>query len=177
MIMNISIPRTTCLMLALALLASPAAMAAKVFQWTDEEGVMHFSDTPPQNDASSDISEFELANYDGENADSDKYSIVNQLEQMTAWRRQTEEDQRALKKLQLEEERLALEERQSTQSVSDSNTNTYYPQVSYYPYPVYFPAYKPWHGRHPPRLNSHFSGSVNMHHGKLWLTGRTKITD
>ena len=169
MIMNNSISRTACLMLVLALLASPEAMAVKVYQWTDEEGVVQFSDTPPQNDAAGDLSESELVNYDGENADSDKYSIVNQLEQMTAWRRQAEEDRRAWKQLQLEEERLA-QERQSYQASADAGTNTYYlpayyPRVYSFPYPVNFPQHTKRHGHHFP--DNHFGMGINGHPGKF----------
>ena len=165
MIMNNSITHTACFMLALALLASPEAMAVKVYQWTDEEGVAQFSDTPPQNNAAGDLSESELVNYDAENADSDKYSIVNQLEQMTAWRRQAEEDRRAWKQLQLEEERLAQEERQSSyRPPADTSTNTYYP-LMYYPYLANFPHFTKRHGHRFPDKQPHIG--IKGHHGNF----------
>jgi len=156
-------------MLTMALLASQNAMALKVYQWTDEEGVVHFSDTPPQDDASPAINEIELFNYAGDDADSDEYSIVNQLERMTAWRRQAEEDRRAWKQLQLEEERLALE-RKTYQPVAAISTDTYYPvtyypQVYNYPYPVNFPRYTNRHGHHFP--HHHFGIGNKGRHGQL----------
>ena len=158
-------------MLTLALLASQNAMAVKVYQWTDEEGVVHFSDTPPQNDAAGDLSEYELVNYEGEKADSDEYSIVNQLERMTAWRRQAEEDQRAWKQLELEEERLAQERQASRQSADVISTDTYYPSLyypqaySYYPFTVNYPRYPRGYGHHFP--NHHFGMGNKGHHEQI----------
>jgi hypothetical protein len=153
----------------MALLVSQNAMALKVYQWKDEEGVVHYSDAPPQDNASPDINEIEMANFDENNADSDKYSIVNQLEQMTAWRRQAEEDQRAWKQLQLEEERLA-QEQQSSQPAADTSTDTYYPNTYYplvysYPYPVNFPRYTKRHGHRFP--DNHFGIGIKGPHGKF----------
>ena len=171
MIMNSSITRTTCLMLTMALLASQNAMALKVYQWTDAEGVVHYSDTPPPDDASSAINEIEMVNLAGNDADSDEYSIVNQLERMTAWRRQAEEDRRAWKQLELEEERLALEQQASRPSADISTDtfypNTYYPLVYSYPYPVNFPRYTKQlgHGHRFPGL--HFGMGSHGHHGQV----------
>ena len=184
----------------MAVLASQNVMALKVYQWTDEEGVVQFSDTPPQDNAAPDINEFEVAHFDGNNADSDKYSIVNQLEQMTAWRRQAEEDQRAWKQLELEEERLAQEQQSSQQYADDTSSNSYYlpgyyPRVFYNAYPVNFPRHMKRHGRHCP--DNQFGIGIKAQYGKLsagffqnsnrsWgglephgkgLMRRTKITD
>ncbi|MGH8119962.1 MAG: DUF4124 domain-containing protein [Gammaproteobacteria bacterium] len=177
--MNTNITRATCLMLALALLASQEALAVKVYQWTDEEGVVHYSDTPPPEDAVAEISEIELFDTAGSTADPDEYSIVNQLERMTAWRRQAEEDRRAWKQLQLEEERLALEQK-SYQPPDEASTDTYYP-VAYYPYSYYpnsyyprafnysyrgnFPRHMNRHGRHFP--DKHFGIGNRGHHGQF----------
>ena len=143
-------------MLTMAMLVSQNAMALKVFQWTDEEGVVHYSDTPPQeNTAVPDINEFEVVDYNGDNADSDKYSIINQLETMTEWRRQAEADQRAWKQLELEEERLAQEQR-AVEAVTETSTDDtyylpgYFPRAYYHPYPVNYPRYTKRHGHNFP---------------------------
>ena len=162
-------------MLAMALLASQQAMAQKVYQWTDAEGVVHYSDTPPPGDAAPVVNEIVLFDYPGNDADSDEYSIVNQLERMTAWRRQAEEDQRAWKQLELEEERLA-QERQSYQPVAEVSTDTYdpafyypytyYPRVYHYPYAGNFPRYMKRHGRH--SINDHIGTGKRGHHEQFY---------
>ena len=171
--------RTTCLILAAALLASPGALAVKVYQWTDEEGVVHYSDTPPQEDTVAEINEMELYDAGESTADPDEYSIVNQLERMTAWRRQAEEDRRAWKQLQLEEERLALEEK-SYQPPEEYSTGSYYPvgfyPYGYYPYSYYPRAYNDTYGKRFPRhMNrpgrqfpgQHFGVGNRGHHGQF----------
>lgn len=178
--MDIRNIRTTCLVLTMALLASQNAMALKVYQWTDEEGQVHFSDTPPPGGtAPSAINEIEMVDSAGNNTDADKYSIVNQLEQMTAWRRQEEADQRAWKQLQLEEERLA-QEQQSYQPSADISTNTYlfpayYPRASYYSYLVNFPRYTHGHGHRFP--DNHLSIGVKGQHGKFTAGFGIKVTE
>ena len=158
-------------MLTLALLASQQAMALKVYQWTDEEGVVHYSDTPPPGEAPSAINEIEMVNMTGNGAASDEYSIVNQLERMIAWRRQAEEDQRAWKQLELEEERLALEREASRQAAAVISTDTYYPYsyypraYSYYPFTVNYPRYTRRYGHHFPQ--KHFDMDNKGHHGHI----------
>jgi hypothetical protein len=152
--MDTNIIQRSCLMLTMAMLVSQNAMALKVFQWTDEEGVVHYSDTPPQeNNAVPDINEFEVVDYTGNNADSDKYSIINQLETMTEWRRQAEADQRAWKQLELEEERLA-QEQEAAEAVAETSTDDtyylpgYFPRAYYHPYPVNYPGNTKRRGHH-----------------------------
>ena len=138
------ISRTTCLMLAAALFASQNAMAAKIYQWTDEEGIVHFSDTPPNGNNALEIQEMEYATYAMEDSDPDEYSIINQLERMTEWRRQSEEERLARKQLQLEEQRLA-QERNSYRYNAGVSTQAYYPSTYYYPYTGQFGGYNKWH--------------------------------
>jgi len=154
MIMNFGFIHTACFMLSMALLASQGAMALTVYQWTDEEGVVHYSDTPPPapEEASSEVNEIEVADVPANAAAANEYSIVNQLERMTAWRRQAEEDRRAWKQLQLEEQRLD-QEQQSYQPTADTSSDIYYP-YSYIPY-NYYPRgyYRSYPGTFPRHTN------------------------
>lgn len=139
---------TRLITLALSLYIGPAALAVTVYQWTDAEGVMHFSDTPPAAQEATAFSETELLDFAGEETDPDAYSIVNQLEAMTAWRRQAEEDRRAEKQLQLEEERLALEQ-ETAQPAPVAGEDIYYPGSYFYPaglYSPYYNRYPKWPG-------------------------------
>ena len=181
--MNTGMTRTTCLLLALALLASQQAVAVTVYQWTDEEGVVHYSDTPPSDEeVTSEVNDFVLFDYEGDEVVGDEYSIVNQLERMTEWRRQAEEDRRAWRQLQLEEERLA-QEQQYFQPVAEVSTDSYLPYnyypSSYYPraynhrFPGNFPRFNNRHDHHFPDMEfnlgargPHQSYSVNKNFGR-----------
>ena len=50
---------STILLLALSILTGPV-MAAKFYKWVDEEGVTHFSQRPPQNQARPGVEEMEV---------------------------------------------------------------------------------------------------------------------
>lgn len=151
----------TYLMLGMVLLVSQDAMAAKIYQWTDEEGVVHFSDVPPSDNASIEIQEINFVNYAANESNPDEYSIVNQLERMSEWRRRTEEERLARKQLQLEEKRLA-QEMNSYRLIDPPSTRVYYPSVYYYPNPGYFSGYGNGYG-HP--MPGHHFGSGNGNHG------------
>src|SRR3972149_3225630 len=160
--MNIGNIQITYLILGMALLASQDAMAAKIYQWTDEEGVVQYSDVPPGDNTSTEIKEINFNSYAANDIDPDEYSIVNQLERMAEWRRQTEEERLARKQLQLEEQRLA-QERNSYRLINPYSTRAYYPSTYYYPYPGNFGAYNKWHGNH---WGGHF-GSGHGNHGNF----------
>ncbi len=161
--MNIRIKRLTPLILVTALFINQDAIAAKVYQWTDEEGVVHFSDVPPSDNTATEIQEINFISYAANESDPDEYSIVNQLERMAEWRRQTEEERLARKELQLEEKRLA-QERNSYQLIERPVTQVYYPSAYYYSNPGYFSGYGNWRGN--PMPGHHF-GSGNENHENL----------
>lgn len=153
-----STSRFSFLILAAALLAGQNAMATKVYQWTDNEGVVHFSDVPPKDDPSADIQEMEFVNFEDNGSDPDHYSISNQLQRMAEWRRQISEERLARKQLQLEEQRIAQE--RNANSYNDDPRVNY--QAAYYPYPVYYIRYPQWHGHH----GSGNHPGTGGHHGK-----------
>ena len=86
------------------------ANADTVYQWTDEEGIVHFSDVPPGEIEPGDVREITIASYEDPDADPDRYSIINQVERMEERRRQLAEERLAKKQLQLEARRLAQQE-------------------------------------------------------------------
>ena len=95
--------------ISMVFLANQNAMAGKVYQWTDEEGVVHFSDIAPADQVPAEVQVIDLVSYAESDVDTDEYSIVNQLERMAERRRQNTEERLAIKKVQLEEQRLAQE--------------------------------------------------------------------
>jgi len=155
-------------MLVVSLLVNQDAMAAKIYQWTDEEGVVHFSDVSPGDNTTIEIQEINFISYATKDIDQDEYSIVNQLERMTEWRRQTEEERLARKQLQLEEQRLA-QESNSYNLIDSTDTRAYYPSAYYYSYPGYFGGYNKWHGNHRggDHWGSGYSGSGHRNPGNF----------
>lgn len=83
-------------------LSSLEVQADKVYQWTDEDGVVQFSDVPPAGTDSAGVNEINLVNFSNSNRNSDQYSIMNQLETMTQWRREAEQAQQDRLQTQIE---------------------------------------------------------------------------
>ncbi len=120
------------------------ATAATVYQWTDAEGVVHFSDVPPADQTITEAQELEYPVYAETIANPEDYSIINQLETMTEWRRQITEERLAQRELELEAKRIANEKHANRYNVIEQGLY-YRPQQVYYPsYPVYYPY--PHHG-------------------------------
>ena len=155
--MKINIKRLFPLILVTAFISNQDAMAAKVYQWVDEEGVVHFSDVPPGDSIATEIQEINFVNYAANDVDPNEYSIVNQLERMSEWRRQTEEERLARKQLQLEEQRLA-QESNAYRFINSPSTRVYYPSTYYYAYPGNFGGYNKWH-------SNHWGGNFGTGHG------------
>jgi hypothetical protein len=165
-------PQISCLILATILFASQNALTATVYQWTDDEGIVHFSDTPPKGNESLEIQEMEFVTYVQNDADNDEYSIMNQLERMSEWRRQTADERMARKQLHLEEKRLAQESHANRYN-NNLPTRTTYSQPVYYPYSGYFGGFNSFN-RFNQRRGHHwgqFSGPGKGHHGGF--KGRT----
>ena len=120
---------------SVALFASQNALAGKVYQWMDEDGVVHFSDVAPENTATTDIREININIVHDTNADPDEYSIINQLDRMAERRRQSTEERLALKRLQIEEMRVTQEARQPVE-ISSYQYDPYIYSYGYsYPQP------------------------------------------
>jgi hypothetical protein len=124
------------------------ARADKVYQWTDAEGVVHFSDAPPADTATTGTREIHFDNWDSGNADRERYSIIEQADIMAGWRRQISEERLALKRLYLEDRRLAQE-----QELQRLETMTrLQEQDDHRPYYYVFPlrGFRDWHNHYEP---------------------------
>ena len=149
-----------------ALLLFQEVAATTVYQWTDEEGVVHFSDVAPPEDTSASIEKIEFTEYADNSTDPEKYSITSQLERMTEWRRQLSEERLARKQLQLEAMRIAREQ-EAERFVNSYNSQPYYTPAYYspsyfYQHPGYFNGYQPWHRRpHVGHHNHNKGGFIN----------------
>ena len=118
----------TVLIPVLISLCFQGANAATVYKWTDADGVVHFSDVPPDQSEIEEYREIPIASYDDPDADPDKYSIINQVSRMEERRRLLAEHRLAEKQLQLEARRLAQQEAASYN----------YPSYSYSDYQPYY---------------------------------------
>ena len=146
------------MVLTIGLFAGQNAAATTVYQWTDEDGVVHFSDIAPNDKISEGIEEIEFVDYENPAAEEDRYSISNQLERMTEWRRQVTEERLAQKQLQLEAKRLARERDASRYNNYSLGDQSYYTPSYYYPPTVWYssPGYFNGHGfRHRNRVTPH----------------------
>ena len=97
------------LLLSFALFISQSVAAARVYQWTDADGVVHFSDAPPADVAVTATCEIQFDDFATSDASQEKYTIIDQANIMANWRRQHTEDRLAVKRLHLEEQYLAQE--------------------------------------------------------------------
>jgi len=95
--------------LGIAILWTAAAWA-QIYQWTDENGIRHFSDTPPKVSAE-DIQSKDALPYDRQ-ADEDRMLQEDRILEQYRKKREAEEKEEAFKKAQQREiERQAVEEK------------------------------------------------------------------
>ncbi len=125
-----------CLITTGLLCLSQNSLAEKIYQWTDTEGVVHFSDIAPTDGSNTDVAEINIVKYANSEQDPDQYSIINQLELMAGWSRATEDEQRSKRQMDL-----AIE-RQQAEPVVYEDTTDYQPEPAYYYPTYYYPAYR-----------------------------------
>jgi len=135
------IPILTVAVLLLSACAA-SANASEIYQWTDEDGVLHFSDTVPGDGAVVTTLRVQASNPRDYDPLEDPYSIRNQAERTNAtW-------------AELEKAREAREEKRREEAERSSR----YAPVPYDPYlyysrPAYFSFARPGrHPRHQPKL-------------------------
>ena len=140
--------------LVIGCLGSQNILARTIYQWTDEAGNINFSDVPPSESVTTETREISINQRDPDNVDFEKYSIINQLEQMTAWRRQLAEERLAEKMLYLEEKRLAheIELQLEISKRNEAMAADEYASRSYY--------YAPYQFQHHQRHQRH---GINIH--------------
>ena len=130
----------------LAAFSMTHAIATPVFTWVDQDGVTHFSESPPE-DASVESFQINLeqAPAAGPAQDDDYFSVVNQAGRMEKSRLENEK----VRTERLQAEAAARQAATANQPRSASNyndTNRYYPVYPYYGYrPGYHPGFKPGH--------------------------------
>ena len=115
-----------------SVVAIPAGNTATVFQWTDADGIVHFSDTAPAVDSSIETREIKFDSFDNGTSSPEKYSIIEQANIMAEWRRQETEQRLARKQLALEQERLDREMELNQQESQDNIQDYYRPGLNYY---------------------------------------------
>jgi len=146
------------------------ASAGKIYKWTDEEGGVHFSDVPPEKTSAIDMREINIDSFDDNNADPEKYSIINQADRMAERRRQITEERLTRKRLQLEERQMAQElemirqtELIGAQGYGPRSYSYAYPQYNSYNYRGY--GYYPRHYTH--RRPGYSHHSRRAHRGRF----------
>ena len=128
-----------CLILSSSLFISQGVVAATVYQWTDADGIVHFSDAPPKDTAVTATREILFDDFIENISSPETYSIIDQADIMAAWRQQNTEDRLAVKRLQLEEKQLAQElelNRQQAEQQMDGYSESY-PHYFVYPQPYF----------------------------------------
>ncbi len=140
--------------LVIGCFGSQNILARAIYQWTDEAGNVNFSDVPPGGAVATETREISINQRDPDNVDFEKYSIINQLEQMTAWRRQLAEERLAKKMLYLEEKRLAheIELQREINKRNEAIVADEYASRSYY-YAPYQSQHHQRHGVHPYQIH------------------------
>lgn len=113
-----------------------------VYQWKDEQGHMHYSDIPPAEVSMAAMREIHLEPFDDGNIDREKFSIINQAEQMSEQRKQREKERLAGKRAKLEKEKLARE-------MEMLRLDEFIRKHGYGPRPYYYPSSRPYDYFHP----------------------------
>lgn len=136
-------PARLVLILLFACLASPAATAAEVFTWKDDQGVTHYSQWAP--DDVSIVSNLSTLVVNADNSpgyrpEEDPYSIANQAKRMNETWKVLEERKEARQK-----------EKQAAQQKAASAMPPSYERNEYYAPPWYYrPVFRPGHRPRPP---------------------------
>ncbi|RKZ70651.1 MAG: hypothetical protein DRQ48_05980, partial [Gammaproteobacteria bacterium] len=118
-------------------------MARTVYQWTDETGNTNFSDVPPAESVATETHEFNVYQPASNNVDLQDNSIINQVEQMSKWRREIADERLAKRELYLEQKRLDQEleiMRQNEALAAES----YDEPGGYYYAPYQYPQHRPY---------------------------------
>ena len=144
-------------LLAVGLLLIPPAWSAPVYSWTDAAGIIHFSETPP------DDSQFEVTVRDiepapvaGTPAADDYYSVANQAARMEARRLERDRLRAEILKAEAEARRAeaaaAAAREQPAEPAGERATGYFLPYPYYPPYYGYrpYPDYRD-HPHHPPQ--------------------------
>ncbi len=160
--MKLSIPIAgSCLLLLLM----SQAWSARVYSWTDAEGITHFSETPPDDvQIDSVILEVEPAPVASTPAGDDYYSVANQAARMEARRLEMERLRAEILKAEAQARQADADAAAATReqvAEPDDDRASYYPLYPWYPshgrrpYPLHHdhPRFPPRGAYPPPRHN------------------------
>jgi hypothetical protein len=134
----------------------PPGWSARVYSWTDAEGIFHFSETPPD-DAQLEVTvrEIEPAPVTDAPTGDDYYSVANQAARMEARRLEMEQIRAEILKAEAEARQAnadaAAATREQAGEPAEDHASRYYPLYPWYP--AYgtrpYPGYRE-HPRYPP---------------------------
>lgn len=145
--------RTALIIYVIVLIPFSSAVSEPVFTWVDQEGVTHFSESPPEDDSVQPTQLEILPPTDaGSGVVDDYYSVANQAERMEARRLERLEAAAARFRAEADAIRAATEARAAEQAAD----NEYPDNTYYYPLPAY--PYHPGHRRPLHRRKPHFPG-------------------
>ncbi|MEN8107298.1 MAG: DUF4124 domain-containing protein [Pseudomonadota bacterium] len=127
------------------LLLSSVSAAGTVYSWTDDEGVTHFSETPPD-DAAIETRRIEVQTTPAiqSSVDNDYFSVINQARRMQQSRLESEQVRTGRLQAEAEVRKASAEATAANRSYDDDD---YYRNRTYYPlygYP-YRPGHRPGH--------------------------------
>jgi len=126
----------------------PPGWSARVYSWTDAEGIIHFSETPPDDiQLEVTVREIEPAPATDAPGGDDYYSVANQAARMQARRLEMERIRAEILKAEAEARQAnadaAAAARAQAAEPAEDHTSRYYPLYPWYPsygnrpYPVY----------------------------------------
>lgn len=169
--MNIRSIKILFFILSLTFFATQNATATKVYQWADEEGVVHFSDVPPADITIIETREINFDSFENNNTDPEIYSIIALADRMAERRKQITKERLAIKRLQLEEKRLAQELEISRLNAMQRTQVYYRPQPNYYAYPQPFYNHQQRHAHNQPKYRHFLKQSPR----EIPMIGRLRI--
>lgn len=155
--------KTKNLLLSLAIISTAMfacghGNATTVYQWTDANGVVHFSDVAPHQNGVTETRTINFEDHKKSTPTPHTYSIIDQANIIAAWNKQADEQWLARKRLELDQQRLAEETEANRQENKIGNRN----ELQSLPYYYVFPStvnYRYRERRYGYRLHRRFSGS------------------
>lgn len=118
-----------------AIIAIRNGNTATVYQWTDNDGIVHFSDAAPTQDGITETREINFDSFENTSPGQQTLSIIEQANIMAEWRKQDEAQRLVLKQMQLEQQRLMQDIELDRQESLNRNPGYYPDQPHYFVFP------------------------------------------
>ena len=132
------IPILTVAVLVLLSAGTAVATTPEIYQWTDEDGVAHFSDTAPENEAVVTTVRVQATNPPDYDPVEDPYSIRNQAERTNATWTELEKARE-----ERQEKRREVTERYLRYAPAPYDPYLYYSRPAYFSHPGRYPHHRP----------------------------------